>query len=91
MLRNEVPSTWNAVVLSETRLVFVDALVLELVGHFGLHVNEHDLVDVSGWCRNLGLASLLVLLVARCVATTALSCGSHFLFYFISIDYNKQI
>ena len=83
ILGDEIASTRDAVVLTETGLVFVQLLVQELFGGLGKHVFQHNLVDV--FSVSLGLSGLAVLLVTSRVRTTALRSISHsfsVLFYY---------
>ena len=61
--RDEIARTWDAVVLAEAWLLFVNLLIQKLLGLLRLHISEHDLVDIPSRRTSLGPSSLAVLLV----------------------------
>ena len=85
----------NAIVLTETWLFFVELLVKQFMGLLGLHVDEHDLIHVSGSGRVVRVSFLAILFVVRSITASSLCCSSHlFLFLFIKVfytDYKKLI
>ena len=49
-IADEMSCTWQAVVLSEARLIFIHRLIKELLCLLGKHISKNDLVDIARRC-----------------------------------------